>query len=102
MTKRLKLSAQTQILICLSLLESTADEQAFEEIVKIFRQKLIDYHVNGKPDQLPEYAVHRILYLFDSVNSLQLDAQLKEPKQLILETIANRYSQFIPLRSSLH
>ena len=50
MTKRLKLSAQTQILICLSLLESTADEQAFEEIVKIFRQKLIDYHVNGKPD----------------------------------------------------
>jgi hypothetical protein len=58
----------------------------------MLRQKLIDYHVNGKPDQLPEYAVHRILFLFDSIVSLQLDPQLKEPKQLILETIANRYS----------
>jgi hypothetical protein len=46
----------------------------------MLRQKLIDYHVNGKPDQLPEYAVHRILFLFDSIVSLQLDPQLKEPK----------------------
>jgi hypothetical protein len=51
------------------LLESTDDEQIYDEAVKIFRQKLIDYHVNGKPDQLPEYAVHRILFLFDSVNA---------------------------------
>jgi hypothetical protein len=70
MTKRLKLSAQTQILVCLSLLESTDDDQTYDEAVKLFRQKLIDYHVNGKPDQLPEYAVHRILFLFDSVNAL--------------------------------
>lgn len=74
------------------MLESTDDEQTYEEVVKMLRQKLIDYHVNGKPDQLPEYAVHRILFLFDSIVSLQLDPQLKEPKQLILETIANRYS----------
>jgi len=74
------------------LLESTDDAQTYEEVVKMLRQKLIDYHVNGKPDQLPEYAVHRILFLFDSIVSLQLDPQLKEPKQLILETIANRYS----------
>ena len=74
------------------MLESTDDAQTYEEVVKMLRQKLIDYHVNGKPDQLPEYAVHRILFLFDSIVSLQLDPQLKEPKQLILETIANRYS----------
>lgn len=56
--------------MCLSLLESTDDDQTYDEVGKLLRQKLIDYHVNGKPDQLPEYAVHRILFLFDSMSSL--------------------------------
>lgn len=58
--------------------------------------------MNGKPEQLPEYAVHRILFLFDTVPELATDPQLREPKQLILEANANRYSQYTPLRSSLH
>jgi len=100
-TKRLKLNAQSQILVTLSMLESTEDDQAFDEILKLFRQKLIEFHANGKPEQLPEYAVHRILFLFDTVPELAQDPQLREPKQLIVETIANRYSQFTPLRSAL-
>lgn len=49
-TKRLKLNAQTQILVTLSLLESNDDESQQSEIIKIFRQKLIDFHINGKPE----------------------------------------------------
>ena len=36
-TKRLKLNAQSQILVTLSMLESTEDDQAFDEILKLFR-----------------------------------------------------------------
>ena len=84
------------------MLESTEDEQVFDKILKLFRQKLIEFHVNGKPEQLPEYAVHRILFLFDTVPELAMDPQLREPKQLIVEANAGRYSQYTPLRSSLH
>ena len=69
-TKRLKLNAQASIMVTLSMLESTDDEQVFDEVLKIFRQKLIEFHINGKPEQLPEYAVHRILFLFDTVPEL--------------------------------
>ena len=31
--------------------------------MKILKQKLVDYHNYGKPEPLPEYAVHRLLYL---------------------------------------
>jgi hypothetical protein len=74
---------------------------AYTEIIKIFRQKLIDFHVNGKPEQLPEYAIHRILYLFDTNVDLKNDALLKEPKQFIIETNASRFTQFTALRASL-
>lgn len=67
-------------MVTLSMLESTDEEQVFDEILKIFRQKLIEFHINGKPEQLPEYAVHRILFLFDSVPELAQDPQLREPK----------------------
>ena len=69
-TKRLKLNPQMQILVTLSMLESTEDDQLFDEIIKIFRQKLIELHSNGKPELLPEYAVHRILFLFDTMPDL--------------------------------
>lgn len=78
--KRLKLNSQAAIMVTLSMLESTDEEQVFDEILKIFRQKLIEFHINGKPEQLPEYAVHRILFLFDSVPELAQDPQLREPK----------------------
>ena len=55
--------------MCDKMLPKRSTNVSDDEAVKIFRQKLIDYHVNGKPDQLPEYAVHRILFLFDSVNA---------------------------------
>ena len=80
MTKRLKLSSQTQILVTLSLLESVNDSNLHSEILKIFRQKLIDFHQNGKPEQLPEYAVHRMLHLFDTLSELKNDTTLKDPK----------------------
>ena len=102
LVKRLKLDIQSQILVTLSLLESSEDAKEISEIVQLFKQKLIDFHVNGKPEQLPEYAIHRILFLFDTIPELQLDAELRQPKQLIIETNANKYSQFTPLRSSLH
>ena len=60
-------------MVTLSMLESTDDEQVFDEVLKIFRQKLIEFHINGKPEQLPEYAVHRILFLFDTVRELGQD-----------------------------
>jgi len=88
-------------LVTLSLLESVQDEAAYAEVTKIFRQKLIDFHQNGKPEQLPEYAIHRILYLFDTLPELQNDSQLKDPKQFIIETNASRFTQFTPLRASL-
>ena len=49
-TKRLKLNAQSQILVILSMLESTDDEDVFDELLKAFRDKLIEYHINGKPE----------------------------------------------------
>jgi hypothetical protein len=64
----------------------------FEDVLKLFRQKLNEFHANGKPEQLPEYAVHRILYLFDTMPALAQDIQLREPKQFLVATIANRYS----------
>jgi len=73
-TKRLKLNAQTQILVTLSILESIEDPTMHSEVLKIFRQKLIDFHINGKPEQVPEYAIHRILYLFDTIPELQTDS----------------------------
>ena len=63
LTRRLKLNAQLQILVSLSLLESTLDskedenlvrdskdEAPYEEALKLFRQKLVEFHQNGKPD----------------------------------------------------
>lgn len=46
LTRRLKLNAQMQILVSLSLLESTLadDEAAFDEALKLFRQKLVEFH----------------------------------------------------------
>ena len=63
---------------------------------------MIEYHINGKPEQLPEYAVHRILFLFDTFPEIGQDPQLKEPKQFLIESNASRFSQFTPLRLSLH
>jgi hypothetical protein len=31
--------------------------------VKLLKQKLIDYHLSGKPENIPDYALHRLLYL---------------------------------------
>ena len=62
------------------MLESTSNEGAYYDILKIFKQKLVDFHVNGKPDQLPEYGVHQILHLFDTVPELRQDDELREPK----------------------
>ena len=67
-------------MVTLSMLESAEDEQVFEKVLKVFRQKLLEFQTNGKPEQLPEYAVHRILFLFDTVPELAADLQLREPK----------------------
>jgi hypothetical protein len=84
--KRLKLNAQSQILVTLSMLESMEDQEVFDaektEVryteeyqaqVKYFRQKLVDFNSNSKADLLPEYAAHRILYLIDSLELLSKD-----------------------------
>lgn len=102
MTKRLKLNLQTQILVTLSLLESTSSQALQSDALKVLRQKIIDFHVNGKPEQLPEYAVHRILFLFDTSAELRNDPLLREPKQFIIDTNFCKFGQFIPLRSSLN
>jgi len=31
--------------------------------LKILKQKLIDYHSLGRPEPLPEYAAHRLMFL---------------------------------------
>ena len=36
-TKRLKMNAQSQILVTLSMLESTEDEEQLKDLVKLFR-----------------------------------------------------------------
>jgi hypothetical protein len=30
--------------------------------MKILKQKLIDYHSMGRPELLPEYAVHKLMF----------------------------------------
>ena len=62
----------------------------------------MELHSNGKPELLPEYAVHRILFLFDTMPDLSQDSQLRASKQLILDTVANKFGQFTPLRAGLH
>jgi hypothetical protein len=31
---------------------------------KLLKQKLIEYHNYGKPEPLPDYAVHTLVYIF--------------------------------------
>jgi len=33
------------------------------EALKILKQKLLDYYHAGRPESIPEYALHRILFL---------------------------------------
>jgi hypothetical protein len=113
--KRLKLNVQTQILVALSMLESIEDQEVYDPeattvkytdaylaMVKYFRQKLIDFNANSKSDQLPEYAAHRILFLLDSIEVLQRDESLWDLKQNFILHLQSKFSQFTPLRSSLH
>jgi hypothetical protein len=52
----------------------------YADILKILKLKLVDFHINGKPDQLPEYAVYQCLHLFDTEPELSNDEELREPK----------------------
>jgi hypothetical protein len=79
-TKRLKLNSQIQLLIALSILESAEDDKSYQDALALVKQKLEYLHSNGKPEQLPDYAIHRILFLFDHVPELANDPDLREPK----------------------
>ena len=68
-------------------------------MIKYFRQILIDFSSNSKADQLPEYAAHRILFLIDSLPGLQ---DLQDQKQTFINSLQSKFSQFTPLRCSLH
>lgn len=62
------------------MLESTSNMLTYADILKILKLKLVDFHINGKPDQLPEYAVYQCLHLFDTEPELSNDEELREPK----------------------
>jgi chorismate mutase len=63
LSKRLRLNPTAQLLIALSIFESSKEEQVPESL-KLLKQKLIEYHNYGKPEPLPDYAVHRIVSTF--------------------------------------
>ena len=88
-------------MVMLSVLESTDESVVFDKVLDVFKRKLLEFQSNGKPEQLPEYAIHRILFLFDTVQELATDNSLRDAKQMIISANAARFSQFIPLRSSL-
>lgn len=94
------------------MLESIEDQDAFDPsntevqfsdtyqaMLKHFRQMLIDFSSNSKADLLPEYAAHRILFLMDSIPTLQ---ELTDQRQIFLSSLQGKFSQFTPLRSTLH
>ena len=99
----MRLSFTNQLLIALSIAESSKDESESTLLsilifvgIKLLKQKLVDYHNYGKPEPLPEYAVHRILYLLathpELVRSFLLtfyqnnDDSLKEVAQYIKDS----------------
>lgn len=61
--------------MALSLVDSSTSDTRTEGIfilnimyiaLKILKSKLIDYHSYGKPEPLPEYAVHKLIWLLNS------------------------------------
>jgi len=34
--------------------------------MKILKQKLLDYQLNGRPETIPDYALHRLLFLLST------------------------------------
>jgi hypothetical protein len=103
--KKLKLNIQAQTLVTLSMLESSEDLEAFnpenpkirytetyQNLVKFFRQKLVDFNQNSKADQLPEYAAHRILFLIDSIDLLVKDQTILEIKQNFTHSLQSKFS----------
>jgi hypothetical protein len=36
------------------------------EAVKVLKQKLLDYYHQGRPEVIPDYALHRILFLYST------------------------------------
>ena len=65
LAKRLKLPLVSQILVALSIAESCREE-AVAEAIKVLKNKLLDYVHAGKPEALPDYAIHRIMYLLST------------------------------------
>jgi len=63
---RLKLTTKMQLLIALSLHESSITETDRTESALLVKQKLIEYHLSGssKAEALEEYAIHRLLHIF--------------------------------------
>lgn len=55
-----------QLLIALSLYESSLSEEDRLEGAKLLKQKLIEYHASGsaKAELIEEYALHRLLHIF--------------------------------------
>jgi hypothetical protein len=103
--KRLKLNVQAQMLVTISMLESNEDLEAYnpentqikytenyQNLVKFFRQKLVDFNQNSKADQLPEYAAHRILVLIDSIDLLVKDQSILEIKHNFISSIQSKFS----------
>lgn len=63
-TKRLKLPLNMQLLILLSIVESSYEEMR-SEAIKLLKNKLSEFSTtnNSKQESLPEYAVHRLNYI---------------------------------------
>jgi hypothetical protein len=102
LSKRLKLNPHNQVLLALSLLESSTSPRIRTDAISVLRQKLETLHSSGKPEQLPEYAIHRLLYLFDTLPEFSADFSLRDIKQHILQASMGKFSSFTPLRGVLH
>eukprot|EP00351_Strombidinopsis_sp_SopsisLIS2011_P002270 CAMPEP_0116885714 /NCGR_PEP_ID=MMETSP0463-20121206/19249_1 /TAXON_ID=181622 /ORGANISM="Strombidinopsis sp, Strain SopsisLIS2011" /LENGTH=75 /DNA_ID=CAMNT_0004544781 /DNA_START=399 /DNA_END=626 /DNA_ORIENTATION=- len=62
-TKRLKLTLNMQILILLSIVESSFEDMR-SEAIKLLKNKLVEFQTTtAKQECLPEYAVHRLNYI---------------------------------------
>lgn len=44
--------------------------------MKILKQKLLDYQLNGRPEAMPDYALHRLLFLLSTHPDMVRQARL--------------------------
>jgi len=103
-TKRLKLPINMQLLILLSIVESSYEEMR-SEAIKLLKTKLSEFSTinNNKQESLPEYAVHRLNYILQVYPEFRHDDTLQNVRHTLNDNVSGKssYSHHVALRLSL-